>query len=561
MCVAKIAWVWGSGVELADPLMSLQPRDPRRIGPYRIVGRLGEGGMGVVFAGIDGPTKAAVKVIRGEHAADPQFRGRFRREVALVSRVQGACVARFLSADTEAELPWLATTYVPGPTLSTHVTQSGPLRGSALTSLATGIAEALAVIHRAGVVHRDLKPGNVIVSPEGPKILDFGIARAFDGTAITVTNAFVGSFGWASPEQYRGLEIGPASDVYSWGAVIAYAATGRPPFGTGSLEVMAYRVLQESPDLEGVPEPLVDLVASALSKDPADRPTVASLIGTLTGNSGGAADDVTQIATQIIADGWGPLASLLPAPASWPRSRRPSHRALAISGAGLILALSLGVLGSAGLPAISSAGPTRSPVTSSPARSANDRVSPVAPSVSVPARTQTSATSETATPTFSPPPEWNRATVSGVSFYAPPDWTNGLADLPPDPSYLCLLPSGVTPAGMAMCRGDALTFSKNAATDAGPTSEAEWRQALGLSLGWGNTGNPSQIPGYFTKQGLAPVGDHKADYREFMVTLSDGTATKVRAWWLPATKLWICSTVDPRYDVIVDHILATVHFS
>jgi eukaryotic-like serine/threonine-protein kinase len=259
-------------VESDDALLPVQRQDPRRIGPYRVVGRLGEGGMGVVYAATQAGSRAAVKLIRSEYAADVHFRERFRREVALLSRVEGACVSRFLAADTEVARPWLATSYVPGPTLNAHVGRSGPLHGSALLSVAIGAAEALAVIHRAGVIHRDLKPSNVILSPDGPKVLDFGIARALDETAITVTHVFVGSSGWASPEQYQGHEIGPASDVYGWGAVIAFAATGRPPLGTGIIEVMAHRVLKEKPNISDVPDSLRGLVAPRWRRTPATGP-------------------------------------------------------------------------------------------------------------------------------------------------------------------------------------------------------------------------------------------------------------------------------------------------
>ncbi|MCO5998491.1 serine/threonine-protein kinase [Actinoallomurus rhizosphaericola] len=545
---------------LDDALLPLQRHDPRKIGPYRVVGRLGEGGMGVVYAARRSGTRAALKLIRPEYAADAQFRERFRREVALLSRVEGACVAQFLAADTETARPWLATSYVPGPTLNAHIGRTGPLHGTALLSVAAGVAEALAVIHRAGVIHRDLKPGNVILSPDGPKVLDFGIARALDETAITVTHVFVGSSGWASPEQYRGGEIGPAGDVYGWGAVIAFAATGRPPLGTGSIEVMAHRVLKEEPNLDGIHDPLRSLVSSALAKDPADRPTVQELIEALAELGEVPADDATQVATTILETGWEPLARALPATVSWSRAPRFSRRTAAIGGvaAAAVLASTAAAVVMVNRPA----------KTALP-RSTSHRllINADSPSLTPPASLATSTTPRASVtsadpiPTFSPPSSWQPEDLSGIVFYAPGDWNNGFPDLSPSdsPDFLCLLPPTVTPAGMAMCRG-ALTFSL------GPTkldSEADWRRQIGASVGWANTSNvdAGSIPGTFTRAGTAYVGSHKALYREFLSTDSDGTQMKFRVWWLPVTKLWIYSALDSRYDTVVDHMLATFDFT
>jgi serine/threonine protein kinase len=539
-------------VESDDALLPVQRQDPRKIGPYRVVGRLGEGGMGVVYAATHSVTRAAVKLIRSEYAADVHFRERFRREVALLSRVEGACVSRFLAADTEAARPWLATSYVPGPTLNAHVGRSGPLHGSALLSVAIGVAEALAVIHRAGVIHRDLKPSNVILSPDGPKVLDFGIARALDETAITVTHVFVGSSGWASPEQYQEHAIGPASDVYGWGAVIAFAATGRPPLGTGTIDVMAHRVLKEKPSLDGVPDSLRGLVASALEKDPADRPTVQTLIEALADLGEVPADDATQVATTILATGWESLAEVPPATASWSRTARFSRRTAAVSG---VAAVSVLACTAAALVVLNRPAQTAHPQSASHHQliSSNPTLTPATP--------QAPVASADPMPSFSPPSSWSRTDLSGITFSTPGDWTNGFPDqLPSDsPNYLCLLPPDVTPAGLAMCRGNALTFGLGPAQ---LNSAADWRSEIGASIGWANTGNdPSSVPGSFTRVGTAYVGDHKAVYREFLLNLSDGTTGTIRAWWLPVTKLWICSTVDTRYDTIVDHMLATFDFT
>lgn len=253
-----------------------RPGDPSRIGPYRIVGRLGAGGMGTVHAGLaaDG-TRVAVKVIHPEQAQEPDFRARFRREVDVSSRVRGPHVVPLLAADPDAPTPWLATTYVPGPTLNEHVRAHGPLAEGSLYVFAAATAQALAAIHAAGVVHRDVKPQNVLLTPTGPRVLDFGIAHVADGAGVTRTGVMTGTPGWISPEQYRRGTAGPAGDMFAWGALVAYASTGRLPFGAGSPDVVAFRVMSGEADLEGLPAPLRGTVERALAKEPGDRPSAA----------------------------------------------------------------------------------------------------------------------------------------------------------------------------------------------------------------------------------------------------------------------------------------------
>ncbi|MET9390277.1 serine/threonine-protein kinase [Streptomyces sp. NPDC006624] len=253
-----------------------RPGDPTLIGPYRIIGRLGAGGMGTVHAGVtsDG-TRVAVKVVHPEYAQDPEFRARFRREVELSSRVTGPHLVPLLAADPEAHLPWLATAYVPGPTLDQHVSAHGSLREGSLYAFAAATAQALAAVHAAAVVHRDVKPQNVLLTPAGPRVLDFGIARAGDGTSVTRTGVMTGTPGWISPEQYRQGTATPAGDVFAWGALVAYAATGRLPFGAGAPDVVAFRVMSGEADLEGVPATLRGIVEAALAQEPADRPSAA----------------------------------------------------------------------------------------------------------------------------------------------------------------------------------------------------------------------------------------------------------------------------------------------
>ncbi|MFB6525630.1 serine/threonine-protein kinase [Streptomyces sp. NPDC056399] len=260
-----------------------RPGDPGRVGPYRILGRLGSGGMGTVHAALDSAgRRVALKLIHPAQADDGEFRARFKREVTLSRRVSGPCLVALLDADTDADHPWLATEYVPGPTLGQRVTADGPLAGAQLYALAAGTAAALAAIHGAGVVHRDIKPANVILAPSGPRVLDFGIAHALDGTSVTRTGVMTGTAGWISPEYYRTGMAGAAGDVFAWGALIAYAATGRLPFGTGAPDVVAFRVMSGEPDIAGVPDDLLAVVTSSLAKEPDDRPTLAVLAETCT---------------------------------------------------------------------------------------------------------------------------------------------------------------------------------------------------------------------------------------------------------------------------------------
>lgn len=216
-------------------MLAAHPGDPKRVGPYRIIGRLGSGGMGTVFAGLDAVgLRVAVKVVHPAQADDAEFRARFRREVQLSARVQGPCLIPLIAADTEAPSPWLATAYAPGLTLDRYIAAHGPLAGGTLYAFATGTAQALAAIHAAGVVHRDVKPQNVILTPVGPRVLDFGIAHAADGTSVTRTGILIGTPGWISPEHYRTGTTGPEGDMFVWGALVAFAATGSRALRRGS---------------------------------------------------------------------------------------------------------------------------------------------------------------------------------------------------------------------------------------------------------------------------------------------------------------------------------------
>ncbi|MGW0841105.1 serine/threonine-protein kinase [Streptomyces sp. NPDC002787] len=263
----------------------LGPGDPQRIGAYRLLARLGAGGMGNVYlARSDRGRTVAVKLVRKELAEQEEFRARFRQEVRAARQVGGYWTAPVLDADTEAGIPWVATGYVAGPTLQAVVGRDhGALPERSVRILAAGLAHALEDIHAAGLIHRDLKPSNVLVTIDGPRVIDFGIARALETVAVgglTRTGALVGSPGFMAPEQVRGDRITPACDVFCLGSVLAYAATGNLPFGAANSGVHAlmFRIAEEEPDLEDLPEGLHDLVRDCLRKDPAARPTLAQIL-------------------------------------------------------------------------------------------------------------------------------------------------------------------------------------------------------------------------------------------------------------------------------------------
>ncbi|MEV4942323.1 serine/threonine-protein kinase [Streptomyces zaomyceticus] len=262
-------------------MQELRPGDPTAIGPYRLSGRLGEGGMGEVFLGesVSG-RRVAVKVVRPQLAADPGFRQRFRREIEAARAVGGFWTAPVVDADPEAAAPWVASAFVDAPDLGRLVATGGPLGAAALRRLAAGLTEALEAVHRAGLVHRDLKPSNVLVTGDGPRVIDFGISKAAEGaTALTGTGLVVGTPGFMSPEQASGASVGTASDIFSLGAVPAFAATGHGPFGEGSAPALLYRVVHDAPRLDGVPGELRDIVARCLEKEPGRRPAAGELLG------------------------------------------------------------------------------------------------------------------------------------------------------------------------------------------------------------------------------------------------------------------------------------------
>jgi serine/threonine protein kinase len=267
--------------------------DPQQIGGFRLQARLGAGGMGRVYLGYSpGGRPVAVKVVHPELARDPEFMQRFRREVSAAQAVSDAYTAAVVGAGPDDSPPWLATTFVPGPPLADLVTRAGPLPEDAVWRLAGGLAEALQAIHAQGLVHRDLKPGNILIAADGPRVIDFGISRTTSGTVVTATQTTIGTPAYMSPEQAQGHTVGPSSDIFSLGSVLAFAAAGVPPFGGGEMFAVGFRVVHGEPDLSRVPESLRPLIDACLAKSPDARPALGQLMQTVTVSSA-AYPDVT----------------------------------------------------------------------------------------------------------------------------------------------------------------------------------------------------------------------------------------------------------------------------
>ena len=272
------------GPNLGELMKPLAADDPRMIGEYRLRAQLGAGGMGRVYLGLSPAGRAvAIKVVHPDLASDADFLRRFGQEVAAARAVSGIYTAPVVASGLNERPPWLATAFVPGPPLDQVVAEDGPLPEQALWPLLAGLVEALQAIHACGVVHRDLKPANVLLATDGPRVIDFGIARATDGTSLTAAGVVFGTPGFMSPEQAEGRGAGPASDVFALGCVVAYAAAGMGPFGTGTAAAILYRVVHAEPVLDGVPPRLRPVIAACLAKDPAARPSLRALSGMIAG--------------------------------------------------------------------------------------------------------------------------------------------------------------------------------------------------------------------------------------------------------------------------------------
>jgi len=360
----------------------LQPGDPGQIGRYRLLGRLGEGGMGRVFLGVSpGGRHVAVKLINPGQAGT-HFRERFAREIEAARRVGGFHTAPVVDADLDADPPWMVTAYIPGPSLDDAVRERGSFGADELCRLGAGLAEGLAAIHACGLVHRDLKPSNVILAEDGPRIIDFGIARAVEASAMTTAGAVFGTFAFMSPEHVRGDPVGPASDVFSLGCTLAFAATARAPFGEDSIVTVARRIAGESPDLTGVPSErgFRQVISECLVKSAGDRPTTAALLARLTGT---APDEAARPVSgdpapdrpwhMPTADYGLPGANLGPAAPGPPGRRSGRRRMLLTVGLAVIVILGagLGILLTRGGPAKPSAGAHPSGAASSSPRASS----------------------------------------------------------------------------------------------------------------------------------------------------------------------------------------------
>ena len=261
----------------------LEAGDPSQIGPFRLLGRLGEGGMGRVFLGASpGNRKVAIKVVHPRHAQDPEFRRRFAREVTAARQVGGFHTALVVDADPDADPPWMATAYIPGPSLAAAVEQNGPLGETEVRELGAALAEGLAAIHACGIIHRDLKPGNVILADDGPRIIDFGIARSVDATSITASDVLVGTFRYMSPEQLSGEKITEQSDIFALGGILTYAATGHDAFGGSTIPAVTAHILHDPPNLDPLTGDLRGIISACLTRAPGDRPSPADLLARFT---------------------------------------------------------------------------------------------------------------------------------------------------------------------------------------------------------------------------------------------------------------------------------------
>ncbi|MBW8482162.1 serine/threonine protein kinase [Actinomadura parmotrematis] len=304
----------------------LEPGDPRALGRYEVVGRLGAGGQGAVFLGRPrgGGDYVAIKLLHPQMAADPAARARFTREVAAAQKVEPFCTARVLEADVEGNQPYVVSEFIDGPSLHDVVAHNGPFGAAELERLAIGTVTALAAIHEAGIVHRDFKPNNVMLASDGPRVVDFGIARTVNSqeSAVTATGMVVGTPGYLAPEQLTGAALTPAVDIFAWAATMVFAGTGTSPFEAETLPVIINRILNEEPDLSALPAgQLRDLVGRCLSKDAGLRPTAAQLLLNLLNSAGAAPANAAGDSEELLNQGTR-IAAQLPAPPPVPQARQ-----------------------------------------------------------------------------------------------------------------------------------------------------------------------------------------------------------------------------------------------
>jgi hypothetical protein len=420
-------------------MRALTPSDPSRVGRYELEGRLGAGGMGTVYLGRSpGGRPAAIKVLKGDDQSHPEARIRFRREAEILRTVRNAFTAALIDCELEQPPFWLATEYIPGPTLAKTITQDGALPPEQCFRLMAALAEGLADIHAHGICHRDLKPQNVIMSPTGPQLIDFGIARELAPTGLTQTGIAMGTAGYTSPEQFEGHELTPAADIFGLGATIANAATGRRPYGTGSVDNVTFRLMNEDVDLDGVDERLAALLRECLARDPARRPSSDAIVARCLAERGPVA-----AAANATAKANAPAPAAGPAHAAPPRSRKrllvvagAVLAALVLFGGGAFAAMRLGRSDPAGL-AADPAGPAGATSPSPSFASPFSAAVPFSPSASASAASaspppRASATRGSARPSASRPAAPPAPAVTTVTsgdnrcIELPADQSNGI---------------------------------------------------------------------------------------------------------------------------------------
>ncbi|MFB9968000.1 serine/threonine-protein kinase [Sinosporangium siamense] len=549
--------------------------DPAKVGGYAIVGRLGVGGMGIVYAGVSANgARVAVKLVHDAVAADPEFRSRFAREVRVMRRVGGRCVVPVLDADPHAARPWMATEFVPGPTLDQRVHERRPLEGDVLFGLAAGLAEALRAIHTAGVVHRDLKPSNVILGPHGPRLLDFGIASTLDGTVLTRTGLVVGSPGWISPEEYVGEDAGGAADVYGWGLLVAYASSGRLPYGTARPEVLALRVMRDPVDTSAVPERLRELVDAALDKSPARRPATSELLASVADawrRQRGQAivlvrDDPAADITTHLQRTWAPPVAGSVAP--WPAPETPWHaRPLLWVAAG---AAAVGVLGL--IVAEHDERPReRSSVTSQVPGGRGAAVPPPAPIPAVPARAQPTTALFNGI-TLRVPGGWRLVKVhEDVACLESPNsrGSNGAWDYPCRPDAMRIETFSTPEKWPGRSIGDLVNgwrfdgefvlpcFSGGTATrKAGlPARKANGDAAYGHVTDYDST-----VGGKLLTSGMTSLSDGRnAVHRKWRLRCSHGSYTS-RVWYLPKSQVaFVVPSVKSVDEAAFEQVVASAN--
>ncbi|MCW2945133.1 MAG: serine/threonine protein kinase, partial [Actinoallomurus sp.] len=509
-----------------------------------------------------------------ELAHDPEFRTRFAREIALLGKIRSAGTVRVLAADADAAQPWFATEYVAGPTLEEQVRGVGPLAGDDLYGLASGLAEALVAMHAAGVVHRDLKPANVILSPSGPRVVDLGIARAVDEAGVTRTGVLIGSPAWLSPEHYRDDEVGPATDVHAWGLLVAFAATGRLPFGSGRPDVLAVRVLRDEVDLTGLDPELRAIASRALSKASEERPSAAELLASMTQvwrrRTDTEPSDLpdADAATVLIQRTWvmpnvedqvWTLAAPYARPGLGKRRRRPA-RTLIVASAVVVAAAAAAVT----VALVPSRG------AESLGRSHNRHVAgaPMSPSVTdsnpgIGPRTPTPRDSASA----EAPLQGSRISIgAGISAVAPTGWSvrSGTDGVGP---YVCLLMPGVQ--DNCMRTGVLIeSWTGSGSNDQPNLSDPEaWTGDVDPSALPHQCFNPnsSNITGITSETvdsaRLRKLGSRSAIFREYHIACGPSFSFHPRIWWLPTTRLMMTVVALPdRYQQTVDGIAASIRF-